>query len=122
MPLVMAAEARAVYVELDPASTPTLKEEWERYIEDIPLVILESPYRNLREPLMEYVQEVLQNSEGGRVTIILPEIDAAQITRWWHRMLHGSSSSAIRRALSACPGVIVTSFPYFPEPEKELSA
>ena len=111
----LSAEAQAVYLELDPAATPTLKEEWERFVEGVPLVILESPYRNLREPLLEYVHEVLQGCEGGRVTIILPEIDATQVTRWWHRLLHGSSSDSIRRTLSSCPGVLVTSFPYFPE-------
>lgn len=111
----LSADAQAVYVELDPMETPTLKEEWERYVEGVPLIVLESPYRNLREPLLEYVHEVVRGCEGGYVTIILPEIDAAQVTRWWHRLLHGSSSDAIRRTLSSCPGVLVTSFPYFPE-------
>lgn len=118
--LSLSSDARAVYVELDPTTTPTLKEEWERYIDQVPLVVLESPYRDLREPLMEYVEEVLTGCEGHQVTIILPEIDAARVTKWWHRLLHGSSSDLIRRTLSACPGVIVTSFPYFPDKELTL--
>ena len=51
-------DARAVYIETDPAKTAPLKEEWEEYGGDIPLVIMESPFRSLVGPLMRYIDTV----------------------------------------------------------------
>jgi len=111
----LSPDARAVYIETDPEKTSTIKEEWERYIEGLPLVIIESPYRNLREPIVEYVDEVLHEREDDEVTIVIPELVAQQ--KWWHRALHNTSANAIRRALGERPGVVVTSFRYFAEYE-----
>jgi amino acid transporter len=104
-------DARAVHIEIDPANTPTLKELWEQHVEDIPLVVLESPFRNLREPIVEYIQEVTGERDDDEVTIVIPELVANK--RWWHPLLHNSSADAIRRALGERPGVVVTSFRYF---------
>ncbi len=111
----LSPDARAVFIETDPEKTSTIKEEWERYIEGLPLVIIESPFRNLRDPIVEYVDEVLHEREDDEVTIVIPELVAQQ--RWWHRALHNTSADAIRRALGERPGVVVTSFRYFAEYE-----
>ena len=89
---------------------------WEQYVEDMPLVILESPYRNLREPIVEYVEQVQEERDDDEVTIVIPELVATR--RWWHPLLHNSSANAIRRALGARPGVVVTSFRYFADEEE----
>jgi hypothetical protein len=112
----LSREARAVHIEVDPTNTPTLKELWEQYVEDMPLVILESPYRNLREPIVEYVEQVQEERDDDEVTIVIPELVATR--RWWHPLLHNSSANAIRRALGARPGVVVTSFRYFADEEE----
>ncbi len=107
----LSSDARAVYIEIDPTNTPTLKEEWEQYVEGVPLVILESPYRNLRQPLVEYVDEVGAERDDDEVTIVIPELVAAK--KSWHRLLHNTSAAGIRRTLGARPGVVITSYRYF---------
>jgi amino acid transporter len=109
----LSEDARAIHIEIDPANTPTIKELWEQHVEDMPLVILESPFRNLREPIVQYVREVMDERDDDEVTIVIPELVAQK--KWWHRLLHNSSANAIRRALGERPGVVVTSFRYFAE-------
>jgi len=109
--------ARAVHIEVDPTNTPTLKELWEQHVEDMPLVILESPFRNLREPIVEYVRQVTDERDDDAVTIVIPELVATR--KWWHPLLHNTSAAAIRRALGQYPGVVVTSFRYFAGSEEE---
>ncbi len=106
-------DARAVYIEMDPANTPSLKEDWERHITGVPLIILESPLRSLTEPLVEYVEEVKDERADDVVTVILPELVSA--TRWWHRLLHNTSGKAIRQALGSREDIVVTNYRYFAE-------
>ena len=56
-------DARAIYIETNPDSTAELKAEWEEWGGDIPLVIMESPYRSLVGPLMRYVDAVQKERE-----------------------------------------------------------
>jgi hypothetical protein len=107
----LSVEATALHIALDPSRTQALKEEWRHYADEMPLVILEAPYRNLREPLLEYVEEVLKERPGETMTVVVPELVSAQT--WWHRLLHNSSAAAIRRTLAERSDVIVTSFRYF---------
>ena len=106
-------DARAVYIEMDPASTPTLKEDWERHISGVPLIILESPFRSLTEPLVEYVEQVKEERDDDVVTVLLPEL--VSVKRWWHRLLHNTSGNAIRQALGQRQDVVVTNYRYFAE-------
>jgi amino acid transporter len=111
----ISADTRAVHIETDPARSSLLKEEWERSVAQIPLIILESPFRNLREPLTEYVAAVLRDrlSTVDSVTVVIPELVATH--RWWHRLLHGQAAAAMRRSLNHLPGVVVTNARYFVE-------
>jgi hypothetical protein len=61
-----------VYVELDPAATEALRAQWAEWGQGVELVVLESPYRSLMEPLLDYIEE-LQRRPRRYVTVILPE-------------------------------------------------
>lgn len=104
-------DARAVYIEMDPANTPILKEAWERYVSGVPLIILESPFRALTEPLVEYVEEVKEERADDVVTVLLPEL--VSVKKWWHRLLHNTSGKVLRQALSERQDIVVTSYRYF---------
>lgn len=117
--LSLSADTRAVHIETDPIRTPTIKEEWERHIEGVPLLILESPYRNLLDPLIDYIREVIEERREEQVTVVIPELIATR--RWWHRLLHGSAAVRVRRALAQTPGVVVTSYRYIAEENAPLS-
>jgi amino acid transporter len=99
----------AVYVEIDPATTPKLKADWEKLQTGIELQVLQSPYRSLMRPLLDYIDAVDATDGNNLLTVVLPEFVPA---RWWHQMLHNQSAWLIRAALYFRPGVIVTSVPY----------
>jgi len=105
----LSPEVRAVYVGLDPAVTEKLREQWSAWGEGIPLIVLESPYRSLMEPLLEYIEQVSSDSPGDYVTVVLPEFVPA---RWWHHIFHNQSALLIKGALLFKPNTVVTSVPF----------
>jgi hypothetical protein len=96
-------------VDVDPAGTEQLKKQWEAWGRGIRLVILESPYRSLMEPLLEYIEQVDAEAPDDYVTIVLPEFVPA---RWWHHLLHNQRALLIKAALLFKPNTVVTSVPF----------
>ncbi len=105
-------DARAIYIETDPGKTAELKREWEEWGGDIPLVIMESPYRSLIGPLMRYVDAVQKERADDVVTVVLPELVSR---KWWHRLLHNQYAPLLRLAISSRKDVVLTSVRYFLE-------
>ncbi len=105
----LSSDVRAVYVNIDPVATEQVKKEWNRWGEGLPLVILESPYRSLMEPLLEYIGQVSDENPAGYVTIVLPEFVPA---RWWHHLFHNQRALLIKGALLFKPNTVVTSVPF----------
>ena len=48
-----------------PDEAATIRERWERQLPDVPLVVVESPYRALVGPLLAYL-DVLDDDVAGR--------------------------------------------------------
>lgn len=105
-------DTRAIYIETDPAKTDALKQDWEDYGGDIPLVIMESPYRSLIGPLMRYIDTVQAERSDDVVTVVLPELVSH---KWWHRLLHNQYAPLLRLAISSRRDVVLTSVRYFLE-------
>jgi hypothetical protein len=105
----LSQDVRAVYVNIDPAETERLKTLWAEWGEGVPLVVLESPYRSLMEPLLEYVENLNHKSPGDYVTVVLPEFVPA---RWWHHVFHNQRALLIKGALLFKPNTVVTSVPF----------
>jgi amino acid transporter len=101
--------AKAVYVELDPERTHRLEEKWWKWGLGIPLVVLTSPYRSLRAPLLDYIDHLLLQSEHHVVTIVIPEFIAA---RWWQHLLHNQTALLIKGALLFRKRVVVVGVPF----------
>jgi amino acid transporter len=107
---VTSPDVRAVYMEISPATTRDLKAHWEEWAGDIPLVIIESPYRSLIGPLLSYIDAVQQERGDDVVTVVLPEL----ITRkWWHKLLHNQAGPLLRIMLATRRDVALTSVRYF---------
>jgi amino acid transporter len=102
-------DVRALYVNIDPAATEQLKREWQQWSDGAPLVVLESPYRSLMEPLLEYVEQLAVERPGDYVTVVLPEFVPA---RWWHHLFHNQRALLIKGALLFKPNTVVTSVPF----------
>jgi hypothetical protein len=99
----------AVYVEVNPAVTPELRREWERWGMGIPLEVVESPFRSITTPLLDYIRGEARRQDGGMTTVVLPEFVPA---RWWQHLLHNQTSFLIKAKPLFNPRVIVTSVPY----------
>jgi amino acid transporter len=105
----LSTDVRAVYVNMDAAETERLRAQWGEWGEGVPLVILESPFRSLMEPLLEYVDRLNVSSPGDYITVVLPEFVPA---RWWHHLFHNQSALLIKGALLFKPNTVVTSVPF----------
>jgi amino acid transporter len=101
---------RAVHIEINPVDTQRLKERWEQWGGDMPLVIIESPYRSLIGPLVEYVRQVRQDHPRHLITVVLPEF---VVTKWWERVLHNNSAFLIKLALGNVRDVVITNVRYY---------
>lgn len=102
-------DVRAVYVDVDTASTEQLRRDWDVWGGKVTLVVLSSPYRSMLEPLLEYIEQVENERPDDYVTVILPEFVPA---RWWQHLLHNQRALLIKGALLFRPNTVVTSVPF----------
>jgi amino acid transporter len=108
----LSTDARGVYIEADPSETPLIEERWENLQTTMPLVILESPYRTIVQPILKYLEEVKKEKPGGIVTVVIPEFVPA---KWWHNILHNQSGIRLKLALLGRKDVVVTNIRYYLE-------
>jgi hypothetical protein len=106
----LSVDVRALHIEIDPADTPKLKEEWDKWWDSIPLVVLSSPYRSLIGPLLAYLDEVERERPDAHITVIVPE---AVTGKWWHSLLHANYGAWIKLYLLNRKNIIVTNVRYF---------
>jgi amino acid transporter len=102
-------DVRVVYVGVDPQATERLHDEWRRWGDGVPLVVLDSPYRSLMEPFLEYIDRVDSERPDDFLTVVLPEFVPA---KWWHHVFHNQRALLIKGALLFRPNVVVTSVPF----------
>jgi hypothetical protein len=105
----LSSDVRAVYVEIDPAATTGVRRQWPEWGQGVDLVVLESPYRSLMEPLLEYIEQIQREDPAGYVTVILPEFVPKRL---WQHLLHNQHALLIKGALLFKPNVVVTSVPF----------
>ncbi|HEX8940179.1 MAG TPA: APC family permease [Candidatus Limnocylindrales bacterium] len=106
-------DIRCVFVSDDPDEMERIRAEWEEHVPDIPLVVVESPYRALVSPLLAYL-EVLDRGwpsdrEAPVTFVVIPEYVARS---WWERILYNQASRRLRTALLGRPHTVVVDVPY----------
>ena len=95
--LSISRDVTAVYIEIHPGDARRVREVWKEWGQDVTLEILESPYRSIVDPLMDYLDTVDgQLAQGQQVVIIVPEFIPA---RWWQFWLHNQTAWLIKLAL-----------------------
>jgi amino acid transporter len=107
--LMRSDKLEAVSISVDPAETKALKEEWERRGINVPLKILDSPYREITRPVIDYVKGLRRESPRDVVSVIIPEY---VVGHWYEHLLHNQSALRLKGRLLFTPGVMVTSVPY----------
>ena len=108
----LSPDCRAVHVETDPERTPQLKSRWEEWGGDVPLVILNSPFRSLISPLMRYLDAVNQERRNHKVTLVIPEYVP---TKGWQNLLHGNAGLLLKIKLLSRRDVVVANVRYYLE-------
>ncbi|MFD5393286.1 APC family permease [Streptomyces sp. NPDC127097] len=99
----------ALTISVDPEETDALRAAWDAHQFDVPLVVLDSPYREMTRPALEYIRTRHRESPRDVVTVFLPEY---VLGHWWGQLLHNQSSLRLKARLLFTPGVMVTSVPF----------
>ena len=99
----------AVTVNVDDASTQDLVAEWQARELPVPLKVIESPYREITKPVIDYVKRARSDNPRCVVTVFIPEY---VVGHWWEQILHNQSALRIKGRLLFEPGVMVTSVPW----------
>ena len=99
----------ALTIRTNPRDTERLLAEWQAREIPVALTVLDSPYRDMTRPAVEYVAEIRRRSPRDVVAVYVPEY---VVEHWWEQALHNQSALRLKTRLLFQPGVMVTSVPY----------
>jgi hypothetical protein len=100
----------AVYVAVDDEEARRIEAKWDVYGDGLRLVVLNSPYRLLIEPLMEYIRTLVEMRHPNEViTVVVPQFVSRSR---WTRFLHSQTAFLLRVGLLLQPGVVIIEVPY----------
>lgn len=99
----------AITVNVEPDETKALQDEWDRRDIPVPLKALDSPYREITGPVVEYVKSARRGSPRDVVMVYIPEY---VVGRWYEHLLHNQSALRLKGRLFFTPGVMVASVPW----------
>ncbi len=90
-------DVTAVYVELEQGAGEKTRAEWQELWPDIPMVVVQSPYRSIVAPFIKFLDEKDQECNDGQLaTVVLPEFVP---NRWWQALLHNQTAWLMKTAL-----------------------
>ncbi len=108
--LALSPDVTAVHVSMDAVEAEKVRVKWNRWGNGVRLVILESPYRLMIEPLLQYIERLAAaRLPNEAITIVVPQFVTK---RWYHNLLHTQTAVWLRLALLFRKGVVVTDVPY----------
>lgn len=100
----------AIHVAIDDKEAAKVEARWQQWGQGSPLVLLNSPYRQLIEPIMEYVNNLVETCGPDQIiTIVVPQF---VLRHWWTTFLHSRTAEILRRALLNHERIVVTEVPY----------
>ena len=109
----IARDVRAVYVTDDLDAADAMRARWERQLPDVPLVIVESPFRAVISPVIAYLDILDQawppDKEAPVTIVVLPEYVARH---WWDRMLYNQTAKRMKAALLGREHTVIADVPY----------
>jgi hypothetical protein len=107
---LLSDDVTAVHVSLEPAETEKVQKKWLTWGEGTRLVVLDSPYRLFIEPLLKYLQGIIDTRQPNEtITIVVPQFIPVKT---WHNALHMRTADVLRGELLSRSGVVVTDVPY----------
>jgi amino acid transporter len=106
----LSEDVTAVFVSMSPEASADIEKKWGLWGAGVRLVILNSPYRLLIEPLLSYIRELARKRQPNEVmTVVVPQFVPKSR---WHNVLHAQTALVLRLALVVERGIVITSVPY----------
>jgi amino acid transporter len=99
----------ALTVNVNDDDTRALLAEWERHDLPVPLTVVESPFREVTRPIIDYIRQLRADRPRDIVNVFIPEY---VVGHWWEQLLHNQSALRLKARLLFEPGVMVTSVPW----------
>ncbi len=93
----ISSNVTAVYVELEPGAGEKVRQQWQEWWPDIPMVVVPSPFRSLIRPLLDYLERTdVEHNDGQLAVVVLPEFVTSH---WWQSLLHNQTAILLKAAL-----------------------
>jgi amino acid transporter len=99
----------AVTVNVDDAATRALQQQWDEHDLAVELTVIDSPYREITRPILDYVKNLRLAGPRDVVAVYIPEY---VVGRWWENLLHNQSALRLKGRLLFEPGVMVINVPW----------
>lgn len=107
--LSIAKDLRACCVDINSDQTEKLLIQWKKVFPEVPLMVLESPYRSVIGPVLSYVDKVKAEVSDEVITVIIPEFVTS---KWYHKFLHNQTALLLYTFLRGKKDIVVTSVRY----------
>jgi amino acid transporter len=100
----------AVHISTDPEETRKVEKKWEYWGEGIRLMVVDSPYRLLIEPLLDYIEKIDDQCQPNEmITVVVPQFVPKH---WWTNFLHAQTANTLRKALMNRKDIVIMDVPY----------
>jgi amino acid transporter len=119
--LCMSPDIIAVHVQTSDDDTKSICDDWERKVAaplraagmKVPqLVNLDSPYRFVLAPMVDFVLEKEKELEGRQIAVLVPEL---VVKHWWENLLHNQRANVLKLMLlvKGNPRILVINIPWY---------
>ena len=99
----------AITVRVKEEETNTLIRDWQELGIPVPLKVLDSPFREITRPILDYVKSIRRDSPRDVISVFVPQY---VVGHWWEQLLHNQSALRLKSRLLFTPGVMVVSVPW----------
>lgn len=99
----------AITVRANEKETDELIQQWQNLEIPVPLKVLDSPFREVTKPILDYVKSIRRESPRDAISIFIPQY---VVGHWWEQLLHNQSAIRLKSRLLFTPGVMVVSVPW----------
>jgi amino acid transporter len=99
----------ALHISTDEEQGRRFEDDWHAWGNHLPLELVNSPYRAIVAPMIDYIQALRRQRPDLTLTVILPEL---VVRHWWQRSLHSQTAPRLRRALRPLPKIVITTVPF----------
>jgi len=107
---LLSPDVTAVHISTDPDAAERVEQRWQKWGQGVRLVVVESPYRLMQEPLLRYIRQLAAARQPNEIiTVVVPSFVPHN---WFDNLLHTQTATFLRLTLMFIPGVIVVDVPY----------